>query len=140
MVENGEKHGQNSHSIIHCPTSEGVSEVSERTDERVAQYFSLYFWLIWPTVEDKDGKGEKEGRGERKREDYRWIIHRIDGEEVGRPTAAQSSGFKNKSAWATITEFEREREKRLKICEQKYQTVKKDKRSSIGVSDRMGGR
>ena len=33
MVENGEKHGQNSHSIIHCPTSEGVSEVSERANK-----------------------------------------------------------------------------------------------------------
>ena len=30
MVENGKKHRQNSHPIIHCPTSEGVSEVSER--------------------------------------------------------------------------------------------------------------
>ena len=28
------KHRQNSHPIIHCPTSEGVSEVSERTSER----------------------------------------------------------------------------------------------------------
>ena len=26
MVENGKKHRQNSHLIIHCPTSEGVSE------------------------------------------------------------------------------------------------------------------
>ena len=76
MVENGKKHRQNSHLMNHCPTSEGVSEVSERanewavrrarakravrskrtsercerTDERVAQYFSLYFWFIWPTV------------------------------------------------------------------------------------------
>ena len=30
MVENRKKHRQNSHPIIHCPTSEGVSEVSER--------------------------------------------------------------------------------------------------------------
>ena len=30
MVENRKK---NSHSIIHCPTSEGVSEVSERANE-----------------------------------------------------------------------------------------------------------
>ena len=50
MVENREKHRQNSHLIIPFPTSEGVSEVSERanerTDERVAQYCSLYFWLL----------------------------------------------------------------------------------------------
>jgi len=30
MVENRKKHRQNSHPIIHCPTSKGVSEVSER--------------------------------------------------------------------------------------------------------------
>ena len=50
--------------IIHIPTSSGVSaaervckvssveqtNVNERTDERVAQYFILYSWLIWPTV------------------------------------------------------------------------------------------
>ena len=34
MVENRKKHRQNSHAIIHCPTSEGVSEMSERTSER----------------------------------------------------------------------------------------------------------
>ena len=28
MVENRKKHRQNCHPIIHCPTSEGVSEVS----------------------------------------------------------------------------------------------------------------
>ena len=33
MVENGKKHRQNSHLIIHFPTSEGVSEVSERANE-----------------------------------------------------------------------------------------------------------
>ena len=33
--------------------SERTSERCERTDERVAQYFSLYFWLIWPTVQVK---------------------------------------------------------------------------------------
>ena len=34
MVENvKKKHRQNSHLIIHCPTSEGVSEVSERANE-----------------------------------------------------------------------------------------------------------
>ena len=53
MVQNREKHGKQA---IHCPTSEGVSEVSaaecasearravranERTEERVAHYFSL---------------------------------------------------------------------------------------------------
>ena len=32
---NGKKHSQNSHSIIHCPTSEGVSEVSGAS-ERVS--------------------------------------------------------------------------------------------------------
>ena len=30
MVENGRKHRQNSNLTIHCPTSEGVSEVSEQ--------------------------------------------------------------------------------------------------------------
>ena len=30
MVENRKKHRENSHPIIHFPTSEGVSEVSER--------------------------------------------------------------------------------------------------------------
>ena len=34
MVENGKKNRQNSHLIIHCPTSEGVSEVSERSGGR----------------------------------------------------------------------------------------------------------
>ena len=33
MVENGKKHRQNSHLIIRFPTSEGVSEVSERVNE-----------------------------------------------------------------------------------------------------------
>ena len=33
MVENRKKHRQNSHLIIHFPTSEGVSEVSERANE-----------------------------------------------------------------------------------------------------------
>ena len=33
MVENGKKHRQNSNLIIHCPMSEGVSEVSERANE-----------------------------------------------------------------------------------------------------------
>ena len=72
MVENGKK----KHPIIHCPTSEGVSEVSERasaaegaseasspeqanewavranerTDERVAQYLRLYSCLFQTTV------------------------------------------------------------------------------------------
>ena len=33
MVENGKKHRQNCYLIIHFPTSEGVSEVSERANE-----------------------------------------------------------------------------------------------------------
>ena len=33
MVKNRKKHRQNSHLIIHFPTSEGVSEVSERANE-----------------------------------------------------------------------------------------------------------
>ena len=33
MVENGIRHRQNSHLIIHFLTSEGVSEVSERANE-----------------------------------------------------------------------------------------------------------
>ena len=57
--QNREKHRMTSHSIIHRPTREGVSEVrmSKRAvqankliDKRVAQYFRLAFWLIWPTV------------------------------------------------------------------------------------------
>ena len=57
MVQNRKKHR---HLIIHCPTSEGVSEASkgvsevseqanklanERTDERVAQYFWFFLFL-----------------------------------------------------------------------------------------------
>ena len=34
MVENRKKHRQNCHPTIHCPTSEGVSEVSERANEQ----------------------------------------------------------------------------------------------------------
>ena len=37
MVENRKKHRQNSHPIIHCPTTEGVSEVSKRANEWVQQ-------------------------------------------------------------------------------------------------------
>ena len=52
--QNRKKHRLNSHPIIHCPTSEGVSEVSERanerTDERVTYYCSLYSWLFWTIV------------------------------------------------------------------------------------------
>ena len=33
MVENGKKHRQNSHLIIHYPMSEGVSEVSKQVKE-----------------------------------------------------------------------------------------------------------
>ena len=50
----GTKPGQFDTLKIHFPTCEGVSEVSERanerTDERVAQCLRLYSWLIWPTV------------------------------------------------------------------------------------------
>ena len=62
MVDNRKEHRQNSHLIIHFPTSEGVSEVSERanewavranerTDERVAQYLRLDSCLFQTTVE-----------------------------------------------------------------------------------------
>ena len=50
--------------------AEGASEASspeqanelavranERTDERVAQYFSLYSWLFWPTVRQLTADG-----------------------------------------------------------------------------------
>ena len=30
-----------------------MSQQCERTDERMAQYFSLYSWLLWPTVEGR---------------------------------------------------------------------------------------
>ena len=33
LGQNRKKHRKNSHPIIHCPTSEGVSEVSERASE-----------------------------------------------------------------------------------------------------------
>ena len=33
MGQNRKKHRMNSHLIIHCPTSSGVSEVSERAGE-----------------------------------------------------------------------------------------------------------
>ena len=73
MVQNRKKkHNIDSHLVMDCPTSEGVSEVSkrvsaakgaseasspeqanewavranERTDKRVAQYYSLYSWLL----------------------------------------------------------------------------------------------
>ena len=100
MGESRSKHRLNSHPTIHCPTSEGVSEMSERanewarqsarakraskvsgaeqankwvvrankqTDERVAQYFILYFWSLWPKVEEKGGEvGIRRGIEERK--------------------------------------------------------------------------
>ena len=61
MVENRKKHRQNSHPIIHCPTSEGVSEVSgasERANGRasgpvlqsvflaVIDHSARFFWLL----------------------------------------------------------------------------------------------
>ena len=46
MVENGKKHRQNSHLIIHCPTSEGVSEVSEQTSERTSEWPSIYVPIL----------------------------------------------------------------------------------------------
>jgi len=75
MVDYRKKHRQNSHLINHYPTSEGASEVSERanewavranerTDERVAQHFSLYSWLLSTIVysfsREKDKR--KDGR------------------------------------------------------------------------------
>ena len=36
LVENWKKYRQNSHLINHCPTSEGVSEVSERANGRAS--------------------------------------------------------------------------------------------------------
>ena len=41
------------HSLFHewgNERSERMSERYERMDEQVAQCFSLYFWLLWPTV------------------------------------------------------------------------------------------
>ena len=60
MVENKKKHRQNSHPIIHCPTSEGVSEVSERTSEhmRVAQYLHLCSFQLSTIVQNpRNGLG-----------------------------------------------------------------------------------
>ena len=48
MVQNRNKHKIKS--IIHCPTSSGVSERAVRTDERVAKYSPPDFWLFCPTV------------------------------------------------------------------------------------------
>ena len=44
----------------------GASEwANEQTDERVAQYFSLYSWLFWPTVNwDKALQGKSSWREE----------------------------------------------------------------------------
>ena len=56
MVENRKKHRQNSHPIIHCPTSEGVSEVSERVSEaevaggaseRTSEWPSTTVWAVF---------------------------------------------------------------------------------------------
>ena len=68
----GQNRKKTKYLIIHCPTSEGVSEVSaaermseasrmeqanesavqanERMDEQVAQYVHLDSWLFWPIV------------------------------------------------------------------------------------------
>ena len=49
MVENGKKHNQNSHLIIHFPTSEGMSEVSEwceRTSERTSEWPSTSVCIL----------------------------------------------------------------------------------------------
>ena len=48
MGQNRKKNRINNYPSIHCPTSEGVNE---RTDEKMAQYFSVYSWLFWPTVQ-----------------------------------------------------------------------------------------
>ena len=62
MVQNTKENRINNHPIIHYPTSEGVSEVSEQanecamraneqTDKRVAKYGSLGSLLFLPTVQ-----------------------------------------------------------------------------------------
>ena len=59
--------------------AEGVSEASSaeqvivRTDERVAEYFSLYSWLIWPTV--RRDQRRREMRKKRRRKGRRYEMN-----------------------------------------------------------------
>ena len=65
MVENRKKHRKNSHPIIYCPTSEGVSKASERANkrmsERTSEWPSTYicvFLYFWPVTSYKHIKTE----------------------------------------------------------------------------------
>ena len=40
--------------------NEWALQANKRTDEWVAQYFSLYSWLFWPTVQHRKWKEEKQ--------------------------------------------------------------------------------
>ena len=60
MVENRKKHRQNSHPIIHCLTSEGVSEVSERANE----------WA------QRSARAKQAGQSKRMSERCKWMSER----------------------------------------------------------------
>ena len=46
-----------------------ADRANEQTDEQVAQYFSLYSWLIWPTVRWRDGRKWMPTQEKKKRKD-----------------------------------------------------------------------
>ena len=132
IVQNRSKHRINSHWIIHCPTSEEVSEVSEWankwaqwsaqakqanawamrankwTEERVSQYFSLYSWLFWTIVRI-----------------YPKIVKEILRQTGSRPLILTSSiGYKSRSSMSGITCATRQRQDREG---EKTGALKKDK-------------
>ena len=53
MVENGKKHRFNRHPIIHSPTSEGVSEVSERANKRTDEVRGPVLQCVFLAVLDQ---------------------------------------------------------------------------------------
>ena len=55
MVESRKKHRQNSHPIIHCPTSEGVSEVSGVSERANGQASGPVLQSLFVTVIDHSG-------------------------------------------------------------------------------------
>ena len=61
MVENRKKHRQNSHLIIHCPTSEEVSEASERANGRASGPVLLSVFLV--VLAHSDLVGLRQGVG-----------------------------------------------------------------------------
>ena len=53
MVENRKKHRQNSHLIIHFPTSEGVSKVSSASERANGQASGLVLQSVFLAVLDQ---------------------------------------------------------------------------------------